>query len=202
MYDGGDFFGANIKQHTSFTCQHVYIAMKWLFSLFTFLVIAIFANGQASDTSIRQAPATWEKMQLAPRVAFGIQKAFYLEAGAVLQRYIYDPRHGFAATAIYSCAEWTPGKGSEKSITGVKLGAETVYNGGTMGIEIKYLTNSDQDDFVITPKLGFGLGLVTLFYGYNISTNKYPFDRIRKNQFSVAINTNLFFYSSKYEKKR
>lgn len=140
-------------------------------------------------------------MELAPRIAFGTQRAFYLEMGAALQRYIYDARRGFVANTIYTCFEWTPGKGGEKSIIGAKLGAESVFNGSTGGIEIKYLTNGDDNDVVITPKLGFGIGAATLFYGYNFSTNKYPFDRIYKHQFSLAINTNLLFYHSKYEKK-
>jgi hypothetical protein len=176
--------------------------MKQLFLLFSFLAAITFANGQEPDTSKRKAPASWKKMELAPRVAFGIQSAFYLEAGAVIQRYFYDSRHGFLANAFYTSVEWTPGKGNEKAVIGIKAGAESVYNGGTMGIEIKYLTNSDKNDFVITPKLGFGIGLVTLFYGYSLSTNKYPFPRIGKHQFSLAINTNLLFYHSKYEEKK
>ena len=176
--------------------------MKQILFLFSSLAILNIVNGQEPDTSERQAPASWKKMELAPRVAFGIQKGFYIEAGAVLQRYFYDPRHGFTANAVYTSVEWTPEKGNEKAIIGVKAGAESVYNGGTMGIEVKYLTNGDENDFAITPKLGFGLGLATLFYGYNFSKNKYPFDRIGKHQFSLAINTNLLFYSSKYEKKK
>ena len=140
-------------------------------------------------------------MELAPRVAFGTQKPYYMEIGAVLQRYIYDARRGFVANAIYASFEWTSSKGSSKSIIGAKLGAESVYNGSTGGIEVKYLTNGDENDIVITPKFGFGVGVATLFYGYNFSTNKYPIERVRKHQFSLAINTNLLFYHSKYEKK-
>ncbi len=175
--------------------------MKPVFLLFSFIIMDSIVNAQEPDSSKRQAPVSWKKMELAPRFAFGVQKAFYLEAGAVLQQYFYDPRHGFAAYAVYTSVEWTPGKANEKSIIGVKAGAESVYNGGTMGIEVKYLTNGEENDVLITPKLGFGIGLVTLFYGYNFSTNKYPFDRIWKHQFSLAVNTNLFFYHSKYEKK-
>ncbi len=176
--------------------------MKQLFFLFSLLAAITLVNGQEPDSSKRRAPASWKKMELAPRVAFGIQSAFYLEAGAVLQRYFYDPRHGFSANAVYTSVEWTPAKGNEKAIIGVRAGAETVYNGGTMGMEVKYITNRDEQDFVITPKLGFGIGLATLFYGYNFSTNKYPFSRIGKHQFSLAINTNLLFYHSKYEENK
>jgi hypothetical protein len=175
--------------------------MKQFFFWFTFLSIVMIGNGQEPDTARRQAPTSWKKMELAPRVAFGLQKAYYMEIGAVLQRYTYDARRGFVANAIYTSMEWTPSKGIDKSVIGVKLGAESVFNGSTGGIEVKYLSNGNENDVVITPKFGFGVGVATLFYGYNFSTNKYPFDRIRKHQFSLAINTNLFFYSSKYEKK-
>ncbi|HEV7781098.1 MAG TPA: hypothetical protein VGO58_07510 [Chitinophagaceae bacterium] len=175
--------------------------MKQLFPFFLFFIVSTVVNGQGLDTSGRQAPASWKKMELAPRVAFGIQRAFYLEGGLALQRFIYDSRHGFVANTIYTCFEWTPGRKDSQSVYGVKAGAESVFNGGTGGIELKYLTNGDKEDFIITPKFGFGIGTVTLFYGYNISTNKYPFDRVRKHQFSLAINTNLLFYHSKYEKK-
>ena len=175
--------------------------MRQLFFLSLFLAIGAIAKTQFSDTANLKAPANWKKMELAPRIAFGTQRAFYFEAGAALQKYIYEPRHGFVANAIYTCFEWTVGKAGEKSIVGAKIGAESVFNGSTGGIEIKYLTNGDDDDIVITPKLGFGIGAATLFYGYNFSTNKYPYERIRKHQFSLAINTNLLFYNSKYEKK-
>jgi len=97
--------------------------------------------------------------------------------------------------------EWTPGRADEKAITGVKLGCESVFNGSAGGLEIKYLSNGEDDDVMITPKIGLGIGFVNMFYGYNFSTNKYPFERIRKHQFSFVINTNLLFYANKYEKK-
>ena len=62
------------------------------------------------------------------------------------------------------------------------------------GIELKYQTDNDSDDFVITPKFGVGLGAINLFYCYNISTNKYPFSSIGKHQISLVFNLNKKYF--------
>jgi hypothetical protein len=175
--------------------------MKRSLSTLTVLLLSVLLHAQHADTMNTNIPGTWKKFHPGIRVAVGIQKSFYTEAGIAWQRYIYDARHGFEATAYYASFQWTPPtKGNEK-VYGVKAGAELAHNGGAGGIECTYLWNSVSNDFVITPKIGFGLGFVNLFYGYNLSTNKYPFPNIRKSQFSLAINTNLLFFQSKYDKK-
>jgi len=158
--------------------------------------------GQLRDTADHKIPTSWKKYHLAPRIGIGTQRAFFTEAGFAFQKYLYDAREGFVAYSFYSLFEWTPSRGDQKAITGVKLGAESVFNGSAGALEIKYLSNGDIDDVMITPKIGFGIGFVNLFYGYNFSTNKYPFERIRKHQFSFVININLLFYANKYEKKK
>lgn len=175
--------------------------MKYPIPFLSFLLILIAANGQETDTPGNDIPATWKKFQIAPRAGIGIQKSFFTEIGFSLQKYIYEARHGFMVLNIYSAFEWVPASDEEKAVYGVKAGYEIVNNGGAGAIEIKYLSNGDNEDVMITPKFGFGIGLANLFYGYNFSTNKYPFARIRKHQFSLMINTNLLFYHSKYEKK-
>jgi len=149
---------------------------------------------QSPDTAKNHVPASWKKFEPAIRLGAGIQKNFYTELGLVFQKYFYEGSYGYIASAFYTTFQWTPPtKGNEK-VYGVKLGAEMINNGAGGGIELTYLFNDTHTDWVITPKLGFGLGVVNLFYGYNISTNKYPFPNVRKNQFSLIINTNLFFH--------
>jgi hypothetical protein len=173
--------------------------MKSLVTILLLFSLAAFA--QNPDTVSTHIPKTWKKFEPAIRIAVGIQKTFYTELGLVFQRYIYEARHGYLVSAFYTAFQWTPPtKGNEK-VYAVKAGAETINPGGGGGIELTYLFNSGSKDWVITPKLGWGIGFVNFFYGYNISTNKYPFPNIRKSQFSLAINTNLLFYSSKYEGK-
>jgi len=170
--------------------------------LFTFLSLSILitATGQGADTSKRKIPASWKKYHPAPRVAFGTQRAFFLEAGLAFQKYTYA-WNGFVVNNFYSSFEWTPANNKYRGTTGVKVGFENVFNGGAGGIEVKYLSDGDSSDVMITPRIGWGIGAANLFYGYNLSTNKYPFDRIRKHQFTLVINTNILFYIKKYEKK-
>lgn len=176
--------------------------MKQLLLLVISTTLLLRIQAQLRDSATSKPPGSWDKFEPAPRIAFGVQKGFYLEGGIVFQRYQFDARHGFAAVAFYACAEWVPAKNGGRDIIGPKLGAEMVYNGGTGGIEVTYLTDSRKNDVLITPKYGFGLGLVTLFYGYNISTNKYVLDRVRRHQVSLAFNTNMLFYQAKYDRRR
>ena len=138
--------------------------------------LPFFANAQEADTaSANKAPESWKHFFPGIRLAFGAQKAFYYEAGLSLQRFAFDSRRGYAATCIYAAWERRRAMAKEDAINGYKLGIESVFNGGTGGIEVVYLTNSMEEDIVITPKMGLGIGVVTLFYGYNISTNQ-PFN--------------------------
>ena len=175
--------------------------MKQLLLFVSFFLVTIVTNGQEVDTIKSRVPASWKKYHIAPRIGIGTQRAFFAEAGFALQKYMYDARHGFVAYSFYSLFEWTPAREEHKAITGVKLGCESVFNGSAGALEIKYLSDGDSSDVMITPKFGSGIGVVNLFYGYNFSTNKYPFARVRKHQVSLVINTNLLFYASKYEKK-
>ena len=175
--------------------------MKQTLFFVSFFLVFFISSGQEADTTKHEAPASWKKFHIAPRVAIGVQKLFFTELGFSLQKYIYEARHGFIVYTIYSAFEWVSGTSEEKGVYGIKAGYEIVNNGGAGGIEVKYLSNGDNDDVMITPKIGFGIGFVNLFYGYNFSTNKYPLSKIGKHQFSLAINTNLLFYASKYEKK-
>jgi hypothetical protein len=167
----------------------------------SFLMVMIVTNGQENDTLNKKIPETWKKFHFAPRAGIGIQKSFFAEAGLSLQKYVFEATHGFMVFNIYSAFEWAPSGSKDKAVYGPKLGYEIVTNGVAGAIEVKYLSNGDNDDVMITPKIGIGFGIVNLFYGYNFSTNKYPFERIRKNQFSLVFNSNLLFYGSKYEKK-
>lgn len=173
--------------------------IKFIF-LLTFLFVCTISNGQTSDSTQPYVPETWKKYHIGIRAGAGIQRSFYFEAGLSLQKYVYEARHGFMASAFYAAFERTAGTSGETPVYGVKAGAELVNNGAGGTIEIKYLANSKKEDVVITPKFGFGLGFINIMYGYNFSTNKYPFPNIGKHQFSLVINTNILFHDP--EKKK
>ena len=158
---------------------------------FLFLIILPVLS-QRTDSSY--APKSWDKFQPGLRVGVGIQKSFYTELGFSMQKNLYEASHGFIIYSYYASWEWTPRVGSEASVQGIKIGGEIVNNGAVGAFEVKYLADDEKQDVVLTPKFGFGLGLVNIYYGYNLSTNKYPFPKIRKHQFSLVINTNMLYY--------
>ena len=169
--------------------------------LFLFLSALTAVNGQTIDTVHKKIPETWKRFYPGLRLGAGIQRSFYTEVGLSLQKYVYDEREGFIVPTIYAAFEWTPSTKGQKPVYGIKIGGETVRNGASGGIEIKYMWNAGNEDVVFTPKLGFGLGFINLLYGYNLSTRKYPFSKIGKHQFSLVINSNIFLYHIKSKKK-
>lgn len=173
--------------------------MKPTCFLLLILFHAYIAPGQKTDdTTSSKAPTSWKRPFAGIRLAVGFQKSFYYEAGFSLQQYAYDEKRGYAANCFYIAYERTTANG-EKPVQGIKAGFESVFNGGTGGIELKYLSDALNRDWVITPKIGIGIGAATLFYGYNLSTNKRPFSNLGKHQFSLAVNTNILFYHWKYK---
>ena len=133
--------------------------------------------------------------QISFRVGAGIQKSFYTEIGLALHRCNYGDT-GFFSNDIYSALEWTPSQG--KDIYGLKIGYEVNAYLLNLALEAKYLSDFEEKDFVITPKIGLGLyGDVNIFYGYSISTHKNPFSKdIGRHQLSIILNLNKHFLSS------
>ena len=169
--------------------------MKHILLVFLLLSgLSINAQKTETDTATSKQPESWDRYYPGIRIGFGTHKAFYSEIGLVWQRFHFDPRRGFAANTYYTAFEWTPGTKRRVGVYGIKIGAESVYNAGTGGIEIKYLKDTGRHDVVVTPKLGLGAGVLTFFYGYNLSVNKFPFDHIRRHQFSLTINTSAVYY--------
>lgn len=146
------------------------------------------AWGNDTTDSLADNLKKWKKPAL--RIGSGIQKSFYAEAGVSLLTFLYDPHEGFGTSAIYACFEWT----LTRNVYGVKLGGEMGMNGGRLGTEFKYLWGDEREDFVLTLKTGLGVGLVSLFYGRNISFNKHPYGQIGKNQFSLVFNLTGFYF--------
>ena len=166
--------------------------------VFLLLLLFVFITGKAQTNDTSRIPVNWKNYFPGIRLGLGLQKAFFTEAGISLQRYKYH-RSGFLATTWYAAFEWKPATRGSRPVSGIKVGAEMVNNGGTAGIEVKYQYGSDHNDVVITPKYGIGIGAATLFYGYNISTQKRPFINVGRHQFSLSFNTNILFYHMKYK---
>lgn len=158
-----------------------------LLALLPIIVIGQEVNDFAQDT-IPHRHYSWHTMAF--RTGFGFNKAFYYEIGPSYVFHEADAIEGFGNAAIYTTFEWTPAPNTY----GVKFGGEFGSNLSMVALEFKYQSDNVEDDFVITPKIGLGLGFVNMYYGFNISTNKYPFDKIGKNQFTMVFNINRKYY--------
>jgi hypothetical protein len=138
------------------------------------------------------------------RTGIGIQRSFYAELGISSFASTYSSHQGVASLGYYLSGEWTPAIRPSDYVFGIKGGAELIGSTGAMAVELKYQWNQVQNDFVFTPKYGFGLSHYAIFfYGYNLSINKNPFTRVRCHQFSLIFNINrrMFKEESKILRK-
>lgn len=128
----------------------------------------------------------------AVRLGMGIQKAFSAELGFSYVFHQFDSRFGSGNGIIYSTWEWLP----EEKINGVKVGAELSQQLGALGLDIKYQFSNEAYDIVLTPKIGLGLGFLNVFYGYNLSVHKNPFNRMGNHQFSFVFNLTRKYFKN------
>jgi hypothetical protein len=164
------------------------LRLTGIFLLFTSIV-----SGQ-DTTSIAPFPKTgykeWTKYQTCGRLGIGIQQSGYIEAGISRLKYIYNDL-GYASSAYYGAIEWTPDFLPEKPrhTYGFKLGYEINLRALALGLEAKYQSDNNNNNYVITPKIGIGvMGIVNLFYGYNIYLKDNFISYTGPHQFSLTAN--------------
>lgn len=133
----------------------------------------------------------WTKYKSLVRFGIGVQKSFSTELGITRHKYMFNDLAG-ASAAYYSTIEWIPPFSSNNdNVYGLKAGYEISAGALALGLEAKYQTDFVENDFVFTPRIGLSVvGVVTLFYGYNISTNGNPFPNVGNHQFTVICNFN------------
>ncbi|MDI9319160.1 MAG: hypothetical protein QM530_01680 [Phycisphaerales bacterium] len=157
-------------------------------SILTILLIfnVVFTFGQLNQISEKQKT----NFNWAFRVGVGYQFTNYIESGTSLW-YINDKKYG-NAVLLYSTLECNPNLNGNhhKPIWGLKIGAEAYNNIFAYGFELKQLTDFDNNSLVLTPKLGIGaLGIIGLFFGFNIYDKANYFPSIGK--FQVGLNANI-----------
>jgi hypothetical protein len=156
-----------------------------LILLFTIGILPSFCQDTLANPP-RPGYKKWTTMRTVPRIGLGIQRTAYLELGLARHRFIFNDL-GFASAAYYGAFEWTP----IKNIYGLKAGYEINARTAALGIEAKCQTNLSGTDIVLTPRVGFGaMGIVNIFYGFNISFMKRPFSSVGPHQFSIVFNYN------------
>ena len=134
----------------------------------------------------------WVDEQVSFRVGLGFRKSFYTDLGVALHKCNKSDVGFYFSRDYYSALEWIPSR--NQNIFGIKVGCQANLYLLNAGVEVKYQTDFEYNDVVITPKVGLGLyGDLNLFYGYNISTNKKPFSQIGSHQFSLVLNLNYHF---------
>ncbi len=167
--------------------------MKYCLSLLLILSMH-FVKSQSRNDSIWPISRNpqWTKYNSSARLGLGFQRSIYTEAGFSLHKYIVGCT-GYASKTAYLALEWMPTikPESERAIYGLKLGYEMNASIIAFGLETKYQSDLKKNDLILTPKIGLGIyGMINVFYGYNISFNHNPFDRVGHHQFSLVFNLN------------
>lgn len=165
-----------MKFKNNFPQLQTHFMQKAIFLFFLF--VSVFSFSQNENKQIGQ------KKQVELRAGLGLQKSFYTELGIAYHKANYSDV-GFASNSFYSAVEYIP----NGNIYGIKAGYELNILLLAAAIETKYQTDFEQNDFVITPKIGVGyFGDLLLYYGYNFSTNHHPFQNVGKHQISLVAN--------------
>ncbi len=121
------------------------------------------------------------------RVGLGIQRNFQSEIGYSRMQFT-NGCTGFFAKTYYSSIEYVPKTENYNNVLGLKIGLEYNLSILAVGLETKYLTDFNNENFVIAPKIGLGFGIINAFYSYNIRFNKNPFPSLNNHQFSLVFN--------------
>lgn len=144
-----------------------------------------------SQDEVQKATSDWDE-SIAFHGSFGVQKSLFAELG-ISKFSLMEVGYFPLSKSVYSSIEFSPTirPEDENHIYGWKVGYEFSIVVVSAALEAKYQTDFKNNDFVITPKLGLGaFGVVTFYYGFNISTNNKPFSRIGNHQFSIVCNLN------------
>ena len=154
--------------------------------LFLLLSNAIIAQEKAANSD-----GIWTKVT-ALRGSIGAQKSFFTEVG-ISKLYYSNSGYVPMSKAKFIAIEFSPTlkPKAENDLYGLKVGYEFTAIIISVALEAKYQTDFTNNDFVLTPKIGFGaFGIFTFYYGLNVSTNNKPFSRIGTHQFSIICNLN------------
>ena len=173
--------------------------MKRLF--FIIVILTIIVKLVKCETALSLSGKTLRSLQCNRphnlfRFTLAYQKAISVEIGISRFNYSKILKHGNKFD-YYGSFEITPvlEPKKETNIIGLKAGYEFYMRRLVLAIEPKYLTDGNNYNLLITPKVGLDFGRFILFYGYNISAIGAQFSRVGNNQFSVVIHfrSKLFF---------
>lgn len=130
----------------------------------------------------------WTRFEPGIRAGLGTQGTIYGEFGLALYRN-NEKKINERSEMLFAGLELVPTlQPEERQVYGFKLGIETTINSIGLGVESKIQTDGQRFDVVFTPKVGISmLGVLSLYYGFNISTEKYPFANAGDRMFTLTI---------------
>lgn len=170
--------------------QRKFICLTLLLLLFTPIISFGQEPVKSNNIDADNDDNEWSGLKPTIRAGLGMQKNFFAEFGLGVYSFKKSGKNN-NARGIYGAFEWMPtiGQFDNKDVFGWKLGYEMNIKMLALGLDAKYQTRKNINDFVITPKIGLSLnGVVNLLYGYNISTKGRPFDEVGSHQFSLIFN--------------
>ena len=171
---------------------------------FIFISICSLSFGQIKQTAsisdsifIRKLSST--KISHNVRAGIGVQGNFQTEIGYSRMKFT-NGCTGFFAKTYYLSIEYVPKTENHKNVIDLKIGIDYNLSILAIGLETKYLTDFENKNYALVPKIGFGFGIINAFYGYNILVNKNLFPSLSKHQFSLILNIPVTSKELKHEK--
>lgn len=165
--------------------KHIILVFILVINFTTFCQVKKDSDTNLSKFQSRKLSTT--RMSNNLRVGIGVQRNFQSEIGYSRIRFTSGCT-GFFAKTYYSAIEYVPKTQNYEDVLALKIGLEYNLSILALGLETKYITDFDNKNFAIVPKIGFGFGLVNAFYGYNFFTNNNPFPSLGHHQFTLVFN--------------
>jgi hypothetical protein len=155
---------------------------------FLFFTVPAFAQTAQSDTvKMKGIKIDIHNSNWGVRFCNGIQNSFYFDIG-ISRDHFLGSVHGMYSDAIFVAFSMFPSfKSNIETVYGLKGGAEFWGNGMGLGIETGYFKNNSATDFILTPKIGFGISQANIVYGYGFSANNHSIPRIGKHTISLQL---------------
>jgi hypothetical protein len=163
--------------------------MKKYSFLILLLFIASMLHAQTShqDTIVDPLKPQVKNTSWCVRFCNGIQRSYYFDIG-ISRDHFTGGSHGLYSSTMFVTYSMFPSFNKQTlSVYGIKGGAEVWGNGGGLGMEVGYYSNSNAHDVIITPKIGIGISMVNIVYGYGFSTNKNDISRIGKHTVALQL---------------
>lgn len=150
-------------------------------------------QAQKEDTVALKTRPSVHSRNLNLHLATGLQQSYFVEAGLAVSGLKLFPKVIRGYDYYLSLAAHPAFRKDKHFVWAAKAGGHFCSRGSVLGTDLIYAWDKDQYDVLITPKIGYGLSLLYVTYGYAFSTRSHILDRVGGHQ--VSLQVNLPFYS-------